>query len=346
MEHTTIPVVTSTKDTKDTADLGLPHHHHRHHHHKAPYRDQELVHQPLQPDPLDPPHPPSGPDIDVLLPFASDDPISSTENSNLARSYPVLPTDLPSQQTTGEASHGEHQLATNKSTNGAIGIIPGTTVNRTEESPIQEQQQQHPLRDQIQTAISSAPVPRIAKRSSPNSEEQATPEGKSDFQSKGASHPDTKKVAPTSAPTPTPTSTPALMSTSSLIKESPHTESSQKENMKPVAPSPSKSKDAPKKKARTDIKRGASDTASLFQKIFADREPGKRKIRTKSVHEIPIDLGADEDDSDFEDTKQDSNEEDEDVNMPDDVSEDEKSGQDSFSDEQELMTALWQWAST
>lgn len=63
------------------------------------------------------------------------------------------------------------------------------------------------------------------------------------------------------------------------------------------------------------------------------------------MHEIPIDLGADEDDSDFEDTKQDSNEEDEDMNLPDDASEDEKPGQDSFSDEQELMTALWQWAS-
>lgn len=82
-----------------------------------------------------------------------------------------------------------------------------------------------------------------------------------------------------------------------------------------------------------------------FFSIVADREPGKRKIRTKSVHEIPIDLGADEDDSDFEDIKQDSNEEDEDMNMPDDASEDEKPGQDSFSDEQELMTALWQWAS-
>ncbi|KAG0351313.1 hypothetical protein BG005_009230 [Podila minutissima] len=352
MEHTTIPVVTSTKgtkdtkDTKDTLDLGLPHHHHHHHHRKASYRDQEPVHQPLQPDPLDPPHPPSGPDIGVLLPFASDDPISSTENSNLARSYPVLPTNLPSQQTTGEASHSEQQLTANKSTNGAIGTVPGTTISGTEEAPIQEQLQQHP-RDQIQTAISSAPVPRIAKRPSPDSEEQATPEGKSYFQPKGASHPDTKKgttPTSTSTPTSTPTPTPVLMSTPSLIKESPHTESSQKENMEPVAPSPSKSKDAPKKKARTDTKKGASDTASLFQKIFADREPGKRKIRTKSVHEIPIDLGADEDDSDFEDIKQDSNEEDEDMNMPDDASEDEKPGQDSFSDEQELMTALWQWA--
>ncbi|KAG0341164.1 hypothetical protein BG000_009994 [Podila horticola] len=341
MEHNMIPVATSTKDTKDTTDLGLPHHH-RHHHHKVPYQDQKLV-LPLQPDPLDPPHPPSGPDI-VLLPFASDDPNSSTENSNLARSHPVLPTDLPRQHTTDEASHSEHQLTPIKSTNGAIGTVLGT-ANRTEEEPIQ-QLSQHPPRDQIQT-VTSAPMPRIAKRPSPDSEEQARPEaGKYDFP-KGALHPATKKGTSTSTPTPTPTPTPTLMSTPSQIKESPHTEIPQKENMEPIAPSPSKSKDAPvpKKRARADTKKGASDTASLFQKIFADREPGKRKIRTKSVHEIPIDLGADEDDSDFEDTKQDSNEEDEDMNMPDDASEDEKPGQDSFSDEQELMTALWQWAS-
>ncbi|KAF9189102.1 PHD finger protein 14 [Haplosporangium sp. Z 11] len=102
-----------------------------------------------------------------------------------------------------------------------------------------------------------------------------------------------------------------------------------------------------KKKAKAEsTKNGANDTVSLFQKIFADRDPGKRKIKTKSVHEIPIDMGADEDDSDFDDSKADSNDEDEDMVMPEDaVSEDEirPDYQDVFNDEQDLMTALWQW---
>ncbi|KAF9111859.1 PHD finger protein 14 [Mortierella sp. AM989] len=101
-----------------------------------------------------------------------------------------------------------------------------------------------------------------------------------------------------------------------------------------------------KKKAKTEpTKKGDNDTASLFQKIFADRDPGKRKIKTKSVHEIPMDLAADEDDSDFEDTKVDSND-DEDMVIPDDAaSEDEVSPdrQEAFNDEQDLLTALWQW---
>ncbi|KAG0257430.1 PHD finger protein 14 [Mortierella polycephala] len=102
-----------------------------------------------------------------------------------------------------------------------------------------------------------------------------------------------------------------------------------------------------KKKAKAEsTKNGANDTVSLFQKIFADRDPGKRKIKTKSVHEIPIDTGADEDDSDFDDNKANSNDEDEDMIMPEDaVSEDEikPDHQDVFNDEQGLMTALWQW---
>ncbi|KAF9920297.1 PHD finger protein 14 [Linnemannia zychae] len=101
-----------------------------------------------------------------------------------------------------------------------------------------------------------------------------------------------------------------------------------------------------KKRAKTEqAMKGENDTASLFQKIFADRDPGKRKIKTKSVHEIPIDLAADEDDSDFEDTKMDSNDEDEDMIIPEDAaSEDElPSQQETFNDEQELLTALWQW---
>ncbi|KAG0337708.1 hypothetical protein BG004_007510, partial [Podila humilis] len=101
-----------------------------------------------------------------------------------------------------------------------------------------------------------------------------------------------------------------------------------------------------RKKAKTEAKRGASDTASLFQKIFADREPGKRKIRTKSVHEIPIDLGVDEDDSDFEDSKLNSDNEDEDMILPDDGTsedEDKPSQGASFGDEQNLMATLWQW---
>ncbi|KAF8928083.1 PHD finger protein 14 [Dissophora ornata] len=103
-----------------------------------------------------------------------------------------------------------------------------------------------------------------------------------------------------------------------------------------------------KKKAKTEpAKRGENDTASLFQKIFADRDPGKRKIKTKSVHEIPMDLAADEDDSDFEDTKADSNDEDEDMVIPEDAaSEDEirPDQEEAFNEEQDLLTALWQWA--
>ncbi|KAF9580529.1 PHD finger protein 14 [Lunasporangiospora selenospora] len=103
-----------------------------------------------------------------------------------------------------------------------------------------------------------------------------------------------------------------------------------------------------RKKAKTEqAKRHENDTASLFQKIFADRDPGKRKIRTKSVHEIPMDLGADDDDSDFEDTKDGSNDDDDDMVLPDDAaSEDDllPSQQDALIDEQGLLTALWQWA--
>ncbi|KAF9129525.1 hypothetical protein BGW39_004084 [Mortierella sp. 14UC] len=120
----------------------------------------------------------------------------------------------------------------------------------------------------------------------------------------------------------------------------------------PQGTAPSKGKDTTgmpaKKRAKTDqAKKSENDTASLFQKIFADRDPGKRKIKTRSVHEIPIDLAADEDDSDFEDTKMDSNDEDEDMVMPEDAaSEDElqPNQQEAFNDEQELLTALWQWA--
>ncbi|KAF9571970.1 hypothetical protein EC968_010507 [Mortierella alpina] len=106
-----------------------------------------------------------------------------------------------------------------------------------------------------------------------------------------------------------------------------------------------------KKKSRTGLSdKGVNDTASLFQKIFADRDPGKRKIKTKSVHEIPMDMAADEDDSDFEDVKVDSNdEEDADMVMPEDaVSEDEiqPDQQEELGDEQNLMTALWKWASS
>ncbi|KAF9934941.1 PHD finger protein 14 [Mortierella alpina] len=105
-----------------------------------------------------------------------------------------------------------------------------------------------------------------------------------------------------------------------------------------------------KKKSKTGLSdRGVNDTASLFQKIFADRDPGKRKIKTKSVHEIPMDMAADEDDSDFEDAKVDSNDEDDaDMVMPEDaVSEDDiKPDQhEELGDEQNLMTALWKWAS-
>ncbi|KAF9951522.1 PHD finger protein 14 [Mortierella alpina] len=99
-----------------------------------------------------------------------------------------------------------------------------------------------------------------------------------------------------------------------------------------------------KKKSKTGLSdKGVNDTASLFQKIFADRDPGKRKIKTKSVHEIPMDMAADEDDSDFEDVKMDSNdEEDPDMVMPEDAaSEDEikPDQQDQLGDEQNLMTA-------
>lgn len=259
MEHNTrIPVAASTKVIKDAKDFGPPHHP------KTSYQDQEPL-LPLQPMPLDPqldpqPHPPSGPDI--LLPLTSDDQqISSTENSNLARSHPVLPDTVPSEDTTGEA-HSEHQWPS-KSTNGAI----GTPVNGAEEAPVQQPHHHHlPPRDL--TNPIEPPMPRIAKRSSPDSEEQTTPEaGKPDFQAKGVPLPHAKKdTSPATTTTPTP---PTLVSTPSLIKES-HTESPQKENMEPVAqPSPSKSKDAApaKKKARTDTKKGASDTASLFQKI-------------------------------------------------------------------------------
>ncbi|KAF9908074.1 PHD finger protein 14 [Lobosporangium transversale] len=102
-----------------------------------------------------------------------------------------------------------------------------------------------------------------------------------------------------------------------------------------------------KKKIKTEVsKKSENDTASLFQKIFADRDPGKRKIKTKSVHEIPMELAADEDDSDFEDTKDGSNDEDEDMIIPDDAaSEDEirPEQEEAFNDEQDLLTALWQW---
>lgn len=87
-----------------------------------------------------------------------------------------------------------------------------------------------------------------------------------------------------------------------------------------------------------------------FSHPVADRDPGKRKIKTKSVHEIPMDMAADEDDSDFEDVKMDSNDEDDvDMVMPEDaVSEDEiKPDQlEEVGDEQNLMTALWKWASS
>ncbi|KAG0240416.1 PHD finger protein 14 [Mortierella sp. GBA43] len=103
----------------------------------------------------------------------------------------------------------------------------------------------------------------------------------------------------------------------------------------------------PKKKPRTEsAKKSENDTASLFQKIFADRDPGKRKIKTKSVHEIPMDLAADEDDSDFDDTKIDSNDEDEDMMMPDDAASEDEIQPDqleTFNEEQDLLTALWQW---
>ncbi|KAI1314895.1 PHD finger protein 14 [Mortierella claussenii] len=104
-----------------------------------------------------------------------------------------------------------------------------------------------------------------------------------------------------------------------------------------------------KKKAKTEaIKKSENDTASLFQKIFADRDPGKRKIKTKSVHEIPMDLAADEDDSDFEDTKVDSNDEDEDMVILENAATEDEFGpdqQEALNDEQDLLTALWQWAS-
>lgn len=64
------------------------------------------------------------------------------------------------------------------------------------------------------------------------------------------------------------------------------------------------------------------------------------------MSEIPMDLGVDEDDSDFEDTKMDSNDEDEDMTMPDDAaSEDEikPDQQEALIDEQDLLTVLWQW---
>ncbi|KAF9966786.1 PHD finger protein 14 [Mortierella alpina] len=104
-----------------------------------------------------------------------------------------------------------------------------------------------------------------------------------------------------------------------------------------------------KKKSKTGLSdKGVNDTASLFQKIY--RDPGKRKIKTKSVHEIPMDMAADEDDSDFEDGKMDSNDEDDaDMVMPEDaVSEDEIQPdlQEGLGDEQNLMTALWKWASS
>ncbi|KAF9973159.1 hypothetical protein BGZ73_003626 [Actinomortierella ambigua] len=91
---------------------------------------------------------------------------------------------------------------------------------------------------------------------------------------------------------------------------------------------------------------GENDTATLFHKIFADREPGKRKIRLKSMSEIPVDLGIDEDDSDFEDHGADvDGEEDEDMIIPkDDFSEDEaKDYQPTFKTEQDFQAALWSW---
>ena len=78
----------------------------------------------------------------------------------------------------------------------------------------------------------------------------------------------------------------------------------------------------------------------------ADRDPGKRKIKTKSVHEIAMDLAADEDDSDFDDTKINSNDEDEDMVLPEDAASEDEIQPDqleAFNDEQDLMTALWQW---
>ena len=64
---------------------------------------------------------------------------------------------------------------------------------------------------------------------------------------------------------------------------------------------------------------------------------------------MPVDMAADEDDSDFEDVKMDSNDEDDaDMVMPEDaVSEDEIQPdlQEDLGDEQNLMTALWKWAS-
>ncbi|KAG0000131.1 PHD finger protein 14 [Modicella reniformis] len=121
----------------------------------------------------------------------------------------------------------------------------------------------------------------------------------------------------------------------------------------PTVPSTTKNKETPlsppRKKPRTEsAKKSENDTASLFQKIFADRDPGKRKIKTKSVHEISMDLAADEDDSDFDDTKIDSNDDDdEDMVLPEDApSEDEiqPDQQEAFNDEQDLLTALWQWS--
>ncbi|KAG0198839.1 hypothetical protein BGX28_007771 [Mortierella sp. GBA30] len=108
----------------------------------------------------------------------------------------------------------------------------------------------------------------------------------------------------------------------------------------------SKRKELAKKKTKIQSEKSVNDTASLFQKIFADRDPGKRKIKTKSVHEIPMDMAADEDDSDFEDVTMDSNDEDPDMVMPEDAaSEDEikPEQQEEFNDEQGLMTALWKW---
>jgi hypothetical protein len=59
-----------------------------------------------------------------------------------------------------------------------------------------------------------------------------------------------------------------------------------------------------------------------------------------------MDLAADEDDSDFDDTKINSNDEDEDMVLPEDAASEDEIQPDqleAFNDEQDLMTALWQW---
>ncbi|KAF9101410.1 PHD finger protein 14 [Mortierella sp. GBA35] len=275
-----------------------------------------------------------------------------------AMTAPIISTEAPADvpllytpvgvTTTPSNSHPQHQGK----------IIPGDGMQPTPD----------PLT--IEHAAHLQPA-RLRKRSNPDSDEGATEPSTLETQTQEAEYEGSdvsaekgvqlEKGTSSLDPNHTTTASSSLsmsegdsMETQGLVESDPMGAGYKRESRRSVGPqstTPSKGKDTTgmpaKKRAKTEqSKRGESDTASLFQKIFADRDPGKRKIKTKSVHEIPMDLAADEDDSDFEDTKVDSNDEDEDMIMPEDAaSEDElkPSQQEAFNDEQDLLTALWQW---